>query len=633
MNRHKTISLFARLAAFSVFVLGASAAYADFDSKVKAVAAELEEIPILHEGRVKPLDTFARANLLAFQQKSKLRHEGLTAMEWLTELMLFPDQAYDRKIFKVRTPSVLNALNISVADDGNYSFSDLSRSLDDNLDTLRKLSEKERDDLDPTERQLLDLYFKTIAYLDVSRSLTGLIRDVEITDESLASELGVAYGQKVSYFEMLPARTRLSEKIQGFRDMSEEEKSTPESVALMGLVRDLGNKLRDRASQSLKMMTPAEGQMKNLWISPWTALDGADQTDRTLRKVEALSQLVHYAQNGNIEKLQDSVATFTSFFEGDAKLGLEVSYSKADYFYYSLIFYVLSCLLMWISFAFLPRALYKASFWSMAIGLGFHVVGMTVRCIVMSRPPVTTLYETFIFVGAIAIIAALILELVTKNALGLFVGPIIGVVLHFIGIKYAVDDGDSMGILVAVLDSNFWLSTHVTTINIGYGCAGFAGMVAHGYLAIRAFRPELKDRAKEYFNICIGLSFVAVFFTTFGTILGGIWGDQSWGRFWGWDPKENGALLIVLSILAILHARMAGLIKAFGMCMSAILCGMVVAFSWWGVNLLGIGLHSYGFTSGIMSGLMIFYGIEGSVMLAGVYAWLRDRPKPKTSVG
>ena len=124
-----------------------------------------------------------------------------------------------------------------------------------------------------------------------------------------------------------------------------------------------------------------------------------------------------------------------------------------------------------------------------------------------------------------------------------------------------------------------------------------------------------------------GLLGFALLFSLVGTILGGIWANDSWGRFWGWDPKENGALLICLSQLAILHSRMGGIIKVFGMCVAAILGGMVVVFSWWGVNLLGIGLHSYGFTSGIWSAVIMFYAFELLVVAAAWHAWLRDRKK------
>jgi cytochrome c biogenesis factor len=113
-----------------------------------------------------------------------------------------------------------------------------------------------------------------------------------------------------------------------------------------------------------------------------------------------------------------------------------------------------------------------------------------------------------------------------------------------------------------------------------------------------------------YGTICFGL-----FFSLVGTILGGIWANYSWGRFWGWDPKENGALLICLAELIILHARMSGLVREHGLHILAVINGMIVSFSWWGVNLLGVGLHSYGFTDGILRLLVLFFSIEAGVVL------------------
>jgi cytochrome c biogenesis factor len=118
-----------------------------------------------------------------------------------------------------------------------------------------------------------------------------------------------------------------------------------------------------------------------------------------------------------------------------------------------------------------------------------------------------------------------------------------------------------------------------------------------------------------------------VIFSTVGTILGGVWANDSWGRFWGWDPKENGALLIVISQLAILHGRMGGYLREHGVCMAAAFGGTVIAFSWFGTNLLGVGLHSYGFTQGIYTALWTYYISQWSIVGLGGVAWLLERQR------
>ena len=154
-----------------------------------------------------------------------------------------------------------------------------------------------------------------------------------------------------------------------------------------------------------------------------------------------------------------------------------------------------------------------------------------------------------------------------------------------------------MGVLIAVLDSNFWLGTHVIAITIGYAATFLAGFLGIAFLILRASNPRFDSlTGKRLATMIYGVICFALLFSFAGTILGGIWADQSWGRFWGWDPKENGALLIVLWNALILHVRWGGFILARGLAVLAVLGNVVTAFSWFGTNLLGIGLHSYGFT-------------------------------------
>ena len=156
--------------------------------------------------------------------------------------------------------------------------------------------------------------------------------------------------------------------------------------------------------------------------------------------------------------------------------------------------------------------------------------------------------------------------------------------------------GDTMEMMRAVLDSNFWLGTHVVTITIGYGATFLAGFLAIIYIFRGFFTQSLdKSTADALTRMVYGIVCFATLFSLVGTILGGIWADQSWGRFWGWDPKENGALIIVLWNAIILHCRWGGLVKTRGLMALAVFGNIVTSWSWFGVNMLGVGLHSYGF--------------------------------------
>ena len=153
-----------------------------------------------------------------------------------------------------------------------------------------------------------------------------------------------------------------------------------------------------------------------------------------------------------------------------------------------------------------------------------------------------------------------------------------------------------MEMLRAVLDTNFWLATHVVTITIGYSGTFLAGAIAIVYALRRQFAPRLDPvTTRNLVSMAYGIIAFSLLFSFVGTVLGGIWADQSWGRFWGWDPKENGALLIVLWNAIILHARWGGYARERGIMAMAIFGNVITSLSWFGVNMLGVGLHSYGF--------------------------------------
>jgi ABC-type transport system involved in cytochrome c biogenesis permease subunit len=172
--------------------------------------------------------------------------------------------------------------------------------------------------------------------------------------------------------------------------------------------------------------------------------------------------------------------------------------------------------------------------------------------------------------------------------------------------------------LQAVIDSNFWLSTHVITVCMGYSAMFLAGFLGCLFIIKGIFTEKLSQKEQSSLhNMTIGVLCFAMFFSTIGTILGGIWADQSWGRFWGWDPKENGAILIVLWIAIILHAKFMGAIKQRGIMISAVFGNIITSFSWFGVNMLGVGLHSYGFMESALLVLIGFIVIQLYIMAIG----------------
>jgi ABC-type transport system involved in cytochrome c biogenesis permease subunit len=168
-----------------------------------------------------------------------------------------------------------------------------------------------------------------------------------------------------------------------------------------------------------------------------------------------------------------------------------------------------------------------------------------------------------------------------------------------------------MEMMRAVLDSNFWLATHVVVITVGYSATYLAGFLALIYV-FRGLLTKSLDQgtADALTRMVYGIVCFATLFSLVGTVLGGIWADQSWGRFWGWDPKENGALLIVLWNAIILHCRWGGLVKQRGLMALAIFGNVVTSWSWFGTNMLGVGLHSYGFMDEAFFWLVTFVATQ-----------------------
>ncbi|HNC75491.1 MAG TPA: cytochrome c biogenesis protein CcsA, partial [Elusimicrobiota bacterium] len=205
-----------------------------------------------------------------------------------------------------------------------------------------------------------------------------------------------------------------------------------------------------------------------------------------------------------------------------------------------------------------------------------------------------------------------------KNGLGALGAAGIGFLTQIIA-HHLATQGDTMEMMRAVLDSNFWLATHVVTVTIGYSSTFLSGFLAMFYILRGLFSSKLTTEAgRTLARMVYGIVCFSAFFSFVGTVLGGIWADQSWGRFWGWDPKENGALLIVLWNALILHLRWGGFIRQRGLMVAAVFGNIVTALSWFGVNMLGIGLHSYGFMDKAFPWLAAFVGTQVLLMVLGL---------------
>lgn len=601
-------------------------------SSLSAESFFVSDIPIQEGGRIKPLDSFARNQSLAFYGKRKIKHEDLSAIDWLLNLFTHPEKGLDQKVFNLRNPEVVNALGLTWTNNFHkYSYNELFPGIEKQLPLIREIFEKKEVDRDVFESQLVEIYQNVMKFREIVSSLSCLLPLFSVYDSDLASSLHVEPGQLISYAHVMSHRGSLFETSQGILTKPESEWSVSEKEIAL-LLYNLQQTSSDDFAKALKIIPPSKNDSSGLWLSPWELFDGRliePHQDKIIKSLE--SYLLARFEN-NIENQNIALSSYKTGLI--SHVGKKVDFSilskerwlnEADLFTNSLVFYLLGFILLGISWMIKPVIFKNVAFCSIIIGFCLHTLGIYLRMVIMSRPPISTLYETVIFVGVVIVLISLIIEYIRKDGLGIFIGSISGSLLHYVGFGYAAD-GDTLEMLVAVLNSNFWLATHVTTIILGYGTSLMAGLIGHIYLIEKIRVPKDSVRLKSIYNNMFGVTLIALFFTLFGTILGGIWADQSWGRFWGWDPKENGALLIVLWQLMMVHMRLSGLAKPDKFALGMVLNNIVVIMAWFGVNLLSIGLHSYGFASGIAVNLILFTLFE-IVTGVGTYYWAKSKNK------
>ena len=587
-----------------------------------------KNIPIQEGGRIKPLDTYARNQTLAFYGKRKINHENLSAIDWILDLVIFPEKGLEQKIFNIRNPDIVNALGLEWTNNFHkYSYSEIFPGVQDQLPLIRNIFEKKDADRDLFENQLIEIYQNVMKYREIASSLSCLLPMFTVYDPGTAKKLHLQPGQFTSYAHIMSHRGSLLDVSQNILTKPEESWTDSErEVAL--LLYSLQQTSTDDFAKALKIIPPEKDDSTGLWISPWELLDGRviePHQDKILKSMEAY--LVARYEKNSVAMSSALESYKTGILSSPAErinfniLEKEIWVNKANLFTVSLVFYLLGFILLGVSWMVQPTLLRNIAYGTMVSGFILHTYGIYLRMVIMSRPPISTLYETVIFVGFVIVLFSVVIEYLRKDGLGIFIGSISGSLLHYVGFGYAAD-GDTMEMLVAVLNSNFWLATHVTTIILGYGSSLMAGLIGHLYLIEKIRVPKQRAHLKSIYDNMFGVTLIALFFTLFGTILGGIWADQSWGRFWGWDPKENGALLIVLWQLMMVHMRLSGLAKPDSFALGMVLNNIVVIMAWFGVNLLSIGLHSYGFASGIAVNIIIFTLVEITTGF-GTYYWAR----------
>ncbi|MBI3324805.1 MAG: cytochrome c biogenesis protein CcsA, partial [Candidatus Omnitrophica bacterium] len=273
------------------------------------------------------------------------------------------------------------------------------------------------------------------------------------------------------------------------------------------------------------------------------------------------------------------------------RLHLEVWYNVLAPFRIATAVYLLACLILLAGLVSVKTGTRRLGMLMLAVGFAFHAAGILTRVVLGGRPPVSNFYETMLWLPFVAVSLALILERIYRVSVAGLAASVLAAIMLALADRVPLDS--SISPVVAVLHSNLWLTVHVLTIVASYGALALATVFAHleavFHLLRRAHRPApVLLNTLLYRVIQVGVVLLAA-----GIMLGAVWANASWGRYWGWDPKETWALITLLWFLAVLHGRSAGWLEGAGMALATIGGFFLLLMTYYGVSFYLVGLHSY----------------------------------------
>lgn len=583
-------------------------------------------LPVAANGRVQPLDTLARNTLAAISGKETYddgstpkETERLPAIQWLLEVASDKRGWQKHPVFRIENLDVLQALSLEPRSGFRYS--------------LMELLEGENAEVFDEQVRLARQELATVG--EVDKLQLGQRKFLEAYDKL----------QRVIMLTEVFGVTELSGSTQ------------QEAIASLQAAKERIVRLNDRQPPAPLPLPPAE--VDGRWQTPLEA-DFAEVMRKVARQSDGahpglplLTDVLDAYAAGDVAKFNAALDDYRQWIDGQAaaeaeheaelaaagergtrkfverlapeRIAWEVTYNRLNLFAVCKALYIVAFLLACAAWLGWTEGFNRSANWLLWLTFTLHTAAIVARIYISGRPPVTNLYSSAVFIGWGAVLFALVFEIVYRNGIGNLLAAAIGFPSLVVASNLAV--GDTFTVMQAVLDTQFWLATHVVCISLGYTTTFVAGFLGIIWLVLGWLTHVLSDRdQKNVTRMIYGTLCFAIFFSFVGTVLGGLWADDSWGRFWGWDPKENGALMIVLWNAVVLHARWGKLVGPRGLAVLAVFGNVVTAWSWFGVNQLGVGLHSYGFTSGITIALIGFAASQLALMAAA--ALPQRRPSP-----
>jgi len=598
-----------------------------------------ETIPIQGGGRIKPLSTFAGFTMLGLHgaRKMEVRDSSgktyeLLPTAWLMDTLFRPQLAVKLPTFRIDNSNVLEAIGIKARGKRDrYCYTDIEPAREKLIELAKSYEAIEKAKRDPVQSQTIDLAYNLRNY----ESLLGYFGFARFGVTLHGSGKDGAPDQRTDISALLTIAPEIRKQIAQSRAHGEAMDSRIEG--LLQQFFDAAN----FAKFGIFMLPPADSK-DSVWLSAGNAMANslADTDNKSVLAIADIKSLESLARSITVDEktfrdeltiVRDGLAKRADARGEYKHVSMEASYYQKNWFLNALVCFIiatLTALAMWtVGKSKVGRALSWTTLAFTSGGLVLCIIAIVKRCIIMERPPVGNLYDTIIFIGTTVVMISLLIEWMTRRRFALGIAPILGTLLIILARRYELGDAkDNMDPLVAVLDSNYWLTTHVITITLGYSAGLLSAFLSVIYLLMRGLGLDEGDRdlRRSLTRAVYGMVCLTLFLALIGTVLGGVWANDSWGRFWGWDPKENGALLIVLWTLSILHARLGGYIKEWGLHLASVFTAAIVTFSWWHVNFLGVGLHNYGFTAG-KDTIWAFYGGILTILIFGFIVMLMEK--------
>lgn len=365
-------------------------------------------------------------------------------------------------------------------------------------------------------------------------------------------------------------------------------------------------------SGSLVRMWPAPNDPNNKWNATIEALQTLPPRDAEIVRMLAVSYFaaIDEALNtGDWKKADEALARIDKFqraigvkvYPSDSKIGVELFYNKTNVFEQLWpLYFVVGFVLLILSFVKILNPAFKLEWFSKgSLGLlilffALHTAGLGMRWYISGHAPWSNGYESMIYIGWATVLAGFIFSRrspMTMAATSILTGLIL-FVAHLNWMDPQVTN------LVPVLQS-YWLSIHVSMITASYGFLGLGALLGMITLVLFVLKNDANQErlgrsikelnAINEMGLLIGLALLTV-----GNFLGGVWANESWGRYWGWDPKETWALVTILVYAVVVHLRLIkGAYSDYIFSVVSLLAFTSVLMTYFGVNYYLAGLHSY----------------------------------------